>query len=149
MFERILAVNATRLYAKAILILLDLFAMIVQVFLYPQVVLHFPLFERQRKNPTTRLKKDDPMPQVTVKYLMTFSQVTGKQKETFSVGEGETISDLLNSLYNRYGRKFKKLVEQDFENRSVLFVVNGESMEKSHILMEGDEVLISYPVGGG
>jgi MoaD family protein len=89
------------------------------------------------------------MPQVTVKYLMAFSQVTGKQKEAFSIGEGETISDLLNSLYNRYGRKFKKLVEQDFENRSVLFVVNGESKEVSHTLAEGDEIMISYPVGGG
>jgi MoaD family protein len=96
-----------------------------------------------------RLRKDDPMPQVTVKYLMAFSQVTGKQKESFSISDEDTISDLLDSLYNRYGRKFKKLVEQDFENRSVLFVVNGESREKSHKLMEGDEVLISYPVGGG
>ncbi len=89
------------------------------------------------------------MPQVTVKYLMAFSQVTGKQKESFYINEGETISDLLKSLYNRYGRKFKKLVEQDFENRSVLFVVNGESREISHTLVEGDEIMISYPVGGG
>jgi MoaD family protein len=89
------------------------------------------------------------MPNVTVKYLMAFSQVTGKQKESFPIGDGDTISDLLVSLYNRYGRKFKKLVEQDFENRSVLFVVNGESRERSHALAEGDEVMISYPVGGG
>jgi MoaD family protein len=89
------------------------------------------------------------MPLITVKYLMAFSQVTGKQSESFSVDEGDTISDLLDSLYNRFGRKFKKLVEQDFENRSVMFVVNGESKEKSYKLDEGDEVLISYPVGGG
>jgi MoaD family protein len=127
----------------------DLSVTIVRDFLYPQEALHFPLYERQRKNPRTKLKKVDLMPNVTVKYLMAFSQVTGKQKESFSIGEGGTISDLLDSLYNRYGRKFKKLVEQDFENRSVLFVVNGESREKSHTLREGDEVLISYPVGGG
>jgi MoaD family protein len=127
----------------------DLSVTIVQVFpLHPGVLLS-PLSERQRRYPMTKQKKDDFMPQVTVKYLMAFSQVTGKQKESFSIGEGETISDLLDSLYNRYGRKFRKLVEQDFENRSVLFVVNGESREKSHKLTEGDEVLISYPVGGG
>jgi MoaD family protein len=123
--------------------------MIAQDFLQHRVVLRFHSSERQRKFPRTRRKKVDLMPQVTVKYLMAFSQVTGKQKESFSISEGETISDLLNSLYNRYGRKFKKLVEQDFENRSVLFVVNGESREISHALAEGDEIMISYPVGGG
>lgn len=127
----------------------DLFAMIVRVFLHPLEVLHFPLSERRRKSPEMKPKKVDFMPQVTVKYLMAFSQVTGKQSESFSINKGDTISDLLNSLYNRYGRKFKKLVEQDFENRSVMFVVNGESKEKSTVLKGDDEVLISYPVGGG
>ena len=141
--------NVIRSCAKAILMPQDLYVIVVRVFLQPQVALHFPLSERQRKYPKMKLRKDDPMPQVTVKYLMAVSQVTGKQKESFSIGDEDTISDLLDSIYNRYGRKFKKLVEQDFENRSVLFVVNGESREKSHKLMEGDEVLISYPVGGG
>jgi MoaD family protein len=89
------------------------------------------------------------MVQITVKYLMAFSQITGKQKESLSLSKGNTISDLLDALYNRYGRKFKKMVEQDFENRSVMFVVNGEAGEKSTMLNDGDEVLISYPVGGG
>lgn len=141
--------NAIRLCVKIILMPPDLFAMNVRVFQHPLEVLHFPLSERLRKSPKMKLKKVDFMPQVTVKYLMAFSQVTGKQSESFSINEGDTISDLLNSLYNRYGRKFKKLVELDFENRSVMFVVNGESSEKSTVLNGDDEILISYPVGGG
>ena len=93
--------------------------------------------------------KVDVMPHVTVKYLMVFSQVTGKKKERLDIHEGDTIKDLLEKLYNRYGRKFKKLIEQDFEHRSVLFVVNGEAKDVSTVLSDGDEVLISYPVGGG
>lgn len=89
------------------------------------------------------------MPHVTVKYLMVFSQVTGKKQERLAIEEGATINDLLKILYNRYGRKFKKLIEQDLENRSVLFVVNGEVKDMSTKLKDGDEVLISYPVGGG
>ncbi len=89
------------------------------------------------------------MPQVKVKYLMVFSQVTGKKEEKLAIDENGTIEDLLKMLYNRYGRKFKKLIEQDFENRSVLFVVNGESKDVSTKLKDKDEVLISYPVGGG
>jgi MoaD family protein len=89
------------------------------------------------------------MPQVTIKYLMVFSQVTEKKEEKLTIGENDTIEDILKMLYNRYGRKFKKLIEQDFENRSVLFVVNGESKDVSTKLKDGDEVLISYPVGGG
>jgi len=94
-------------------------------------------------------KKVDVMPQITVKYLMVFSQVTGKKEETLVLNEGATIKELQKVLYNRYGRKFKKLIEKDFENRSVLFVVNGESKDALTMLKEGDEVLISYPVGGG
>jgi MoaD family protein len=89
------------------------------------------------------------MPKITVKYLMAFSQVTGKQSERLIVDEGSTVKDLLSMLYIRYGRKFRKLVEQDLENRSVLFVVNGVSSTESTSLFEGDEVLISFPVGGG
>lgn len=89
------------------------------------------------------------MPSITVKYLMTFSQVTGKKKEKVEINKRATVNDLLVILYNRYGRKFKKLVEQDLENRSVLFVVNGETKDVSTILNDGDELLISYPVGGG
>jgi MoaD family protein len=89
------------------------------------------------------------MANITVKYLMTFSQVTGKNKEHMAIDEGATVGDLLEILYNRYGRKFKKLVNQDLENRSVIFAVNGESKDKSTPLSDGDEVLISFPVGGG
>jgi MoaD family protein len=89
------------------------------------------------------------MPNITVKYLMTFSQVTGKQSEQMAIDEGVTVGDLLEILYNRYGRKFKKLVTQDLENRSVIFAVNGESKDLSTHLSDGDEVLISFPVGGG
>jgi MoaD family protein len=80
---------------------------------------------------------------------MVFSQVTGKKEEKLTIDVNGTIEDILKMLYNRYGRKFKKLIEQDFENRSVLFVVNGESKDVSTKLKDGDEVLISYPVGGG
>jgi MoaD family protein len=89
------------------------------------------------------------MANITVKYLMVFSQVTGKKKELMAIDEGATVQELLEILYNRYGRKLKKLVTQDLENRSVLFVVNGESKDLSTHLTDGDEVLISFPVGGG
>ncbi len=89
------------------------------------------------------------MAQVTVKYLMAFSQVTGKKSETLAIEDGLTVENLLQQLYSRYGRKLKKLVETDLDNRSVIFVVNGEEKDLSTSLNEGDEVLISYPVGGG
>lgn len=89
------------------------------------------------------------MPNVTVKYLMTFSQVTGKKKEKVAINDGDTIKDLLQILYNFYGRKFKKLIEQDLENRSVIFTVNGEAKDTITRLHDEDEVLISFPVGGG
>lgn len=89
------------------------------------------------------------MARVTVKYLMAFSQVTGKQSEKLQLEDNTTVGGLLTQLYNRYGRRLKKLVETDLDNRSVIFVVNGQERDPSTILNDGDEVLISYPVGGG
>ena len=141
--------NAVKWCAEIILILQGTSATIVQGFQSPQAVSLFHSLESLQKNPIVNPKKVDVMPQITVKYLMVFSQVTGKKEETLALDEGATISDLQKVLYNRYGRKFKKLIEKDFENRSVLFVVNGESKDALTVLKEGDEVLISYPVGGG
>lgn len=89
------------------------------------------------------------MPHVTVKYLMVFSQLTGKKSEKIQIEEDATLEDLLKALYIKYGRKFKKAVETSYDHRSVVFAVNGEAKERSTLLNEGDEVLISYPVGGG
>jgi MoaD family protein len=138
-----------RWYAEIIMNLEGVFATNAQTCPLPGEAHPFPLSENHLMMLEKDLKKDDDMPQVKVKYLMIFSQVAGKMEENVTVQEGGTIEDLLKMLYSRYGRKFKKLIEHDFENRSVIFVVNGQSKEATTPLMDGDEVLISYPVGGG
>ena len=87
--------------------------------------------------------------QITVKYLMTFSQLTGKKSEQLDLDDGCTIENLLDQLIMKYGRKFKKALELDIENRSVLFMVNDNNGELGTVLKSNDVVLISYPVGGG
>lgn len=86
---------------------------------------------------------------ITVKYLMTFSQLTGKKSEQVELPEGSTVGNLVEQLINKYGRKFKKALERDIENRSVLFMVNNATGELGTVLNENDLVVISYPVGGG
>ncbi|UCH88786.1 MAG: MoaD/ThiS family protein [Thermoplasmata archaeon] len=87
--------------------------------------------------------------QIKVKYLMTFSQLTGRKSEEVELPEGSTVNDLVEQLIIKYGRKFKKALEKDIEHRSVLFMVNDSNGELSTVLHDNDEVLISYPVGGG
>ena len=89
------------------------------------------------------------MTNVTVKYLMVFSQITQKRKEVIPIREGMTLQDLIDVLYLKYGRRFKKAFGQDFGHRSALITINSEVKEKSYILNPGDEVLISHIAGGG
>ena len=89
------------------------------------------------------------MTYVTVKYLMVFSQITQKRKEEFPITKGMTLKDLINLLYTKYGRRFKKAFGEDLGHRSALISINSEVKEKSYILNPGDEILISHIVGGG
>ena len=89
------------------------------------------------------------MTSVTVKYIMVFSQITQKRKEEISISEGMTLQDLINMLYLKYGRRFKKALGEDLGHRSALITINSEVKESSYTLNPGDEILISHIVGGG
>ena len=89
------------------------------------------------------------MTHVTVKYLMVFSQITQKRKEEIPISEGMTLEDLINVLYTKYGRRFKKAFGEDLGHRSALIMINSEVKETSYILNPGDEILISNIAGGG
>jgi len=89
------------------------------------------------------------MTNVTVKYLMVFSQITQKRKEVIPISEGMTLQDLMDILYVKYGRRFKKAIGEDLGHRSALITINSEVKETSYILNPGDEILISHIVGGG
>ena len=89
------------------------------------------------------------MTYVTVRYLMVFSQITQKRKEVFPISKGMTLQDLMDMLYLKYGRKFKKAFGEDLGHRSALVTINSEVKETSYILNPGDEILISHIAGGG
>jgi molybdopterin converting factor small subunit len=60
-----------------------------------------------------------------------------------------TLQDLLKKLYAKYGREFKRALEEDLDYRSAVVTVNGKIIERTSVLKPGDEILISYPVAGG
>ena len=80
---------------------------------------------------------------------MVFSQITQKRKEVIPISEGMTLQDLINVLYAKYGRRFKKTFGEDLGHRSAIITINSELKETSYILNPGDEILISRMVGGG
>jgi molybdopterin converting factor small subunit len=89
------------------------------------------------------------MTSVTVKYLMVFSQITQKRKEVVPISEGMTLQDLIDLLYAKYGRRFKKAFGKDLGHRSALITINSEVKKASYILNPDDEILISHIAGGG
>jgi MoaD family protein len=85
---------------------------------------------------------------VTVKYLGTFSQITGRNEERVELETGATVDALARRLVLKYGRELKKRLE-DQTTRPVLFVVANQPANGDRQLSDGDEVLMTYPAGGG
>jgi molybdopterin converting factor small subunit len=85
---------------------------------------------------------------VTVRYLGTFSQLAGRREESVELEEGATVELLARRLVQAHGRELKRRLE-DASTRPVLFVVRERAVEPSHLLADGDEVLLTYPAGGG
>lgn len=85
---------------------------------------------------------------VTVKYLGTFSQLTGRKEERVELEEGATVDALITKLVLKYGRELRKRLE-DTTTRPVLFIVGDRPAGGDRPLSDGDEVLVTYPAGGG
>ncbi|ADC66456.1 MoaD family protein [Ferroglobus placidus DSM 10642] len=85
---------------------------------------------------------------VFVKYLGYFSQIIGKREEKVSLDKGATVEVLLQNLAKKYGRKFEEAVASR-AFRSAVILVNGEQADMKRKLNHGDNVVISFPMGGG
>lgn len=79
---------------------------------------------------------------VTVKYFTVFSGIVGKRSEKLPL-KTNSLTDLLNFLAKRYGAEFEEHLKR------AIVLVNGSQADASVELKHGDEVVISYPVGGG
>jgi MoaD family protein len=93
---------------------------------------------------------------VSVRYLVNFSVVTGKKNENVPLQEGATLQDLLNQLIEKYGSTLKKeILSQTGEIKPhVLILINGRSLdqfrERLHApLSNGDSIIFTFPVTGG
>jgi MoaD family protein len=89
------------------------------------------------------------MPKIRIKYYMKFSSITGKMSEDMDIGMNETVSRLLQRLGKVYGKEFSDAFGEDLGSRSAVVAINGEFAEMGDVLSDGDEVVISFPVGGG
>ncbi len=80
-----------------------------------------------------------------VKFFATLREITGRREETVP---GETVGEVLNFLYDKYGEDFRRELE-----RKSMILVNGKNVE--HLkgmdteVKEEDEVSIFPPAGGG
>lgn len=88
------------------------------------------------------------MPRVTVKLFGVFSELAKTRKEELEF-EGETLDELVEFMCSKYGRKFRDRIEGSVDGPEVLFAVNGKIGDENVVLNDGDEIIVSYPVGGG
>jgi MoaD family protein len=93
---------------------------------------------------------------VSVRYLVNFSVVTGKKNEDILLQEGATLQDLIDQLIEKYGSTLKKeiFLQTGEIKPHVLILINGRSLdqfkEKSYVaLANGDSIIFTFPVTGG
>lgn len=94
---------------------------------------------------------------VSVRYLVNFSLVTGKKKEDLLIPENSTVKDLLDMLVEKYGDSLRKEIFSlgtDEIKPHVLILLNGRSLDQfkeklGTVLGYGDSVIFTFPVTGG
>lgn len=77
---------------------------------------------------------------VRLKFFASFRLLTGTAGTELEVPEGTTTSDLLEMIKERY---------DGFNEKTVLYAVNGEYVGEEVGLKEGDAIAFFPPVSGG
>ena len=95
---------------------------------------------------------------VSVRFFTSLREIVNKREETLEFPEGEkvTVDTVLNTLAQRYGKRFAEYVYdgKTGEVRGFLqFLINGKSASTQNgletELEDGDVLAILPPVGGG
>lgn len=84
-----------------------------------------------------------------MRYFGIFSQYAGCTREVVDMTPGTTLQQLVDELCQRHGEAFTEAYQADLDYRSAIVAVNGEVSTMETILVPGNEVVISYPAGGG
>ena len=93
--------------------------------------------------------------QVTIEYFLMFRERAGKKSETFEIGEGTTVQDVLNQAASKYGEEFQDaLFDRGGNLRGyVRVLVDGRDVQGlnglSTRLRSNCIVSIFPPAGGG
>ncbi len=80
--------------------------------------------------------------QIRMRYFAAVREIVGRQEETLSVPEGESVAGVRARLLDRYPRLENALAR-------AVCAVNHQYVSPETALHEGDEVVFIPPVGGG
>jgi len=86
---------------------------------------------------------------ITIRYFGIFSQYTCCTSERQEHSPGSSLDQLVVTLCERHGQAFTEALQADLDYRSAIVSVNGEMVSGDTTLRPDDEVVISYPAGGG
>ena len=80
---------------------------------------------------------------IKIECLASLLGITGKRRDEVQVTDGYTVKELLHTLSERYGSRFKKVVSG--ENPYIVFMINGQSIHEHGLetkLEHGDSILM-------
>lgn len=89
--------------------------------------------------------------QVTFKYMAQVRKEAGTEVEEVVLDDGLTLEKAISELTRQHGDAFGKLVlkEDGSIQPCLLTLVNGNPVELTQVLSEGDEITILSAVAGG
>ncbi|MGQ9542680.1 MAG: MoaD/ThiS family protein [Candidatus Bathyarchaeia archaeon] len=96
------------------------------------------------------------MGKVKVRFFAHLRQAAGMKEVDIEIGDGETISDLIDKLTERFGKDFEDRIRDPTTGNLAPFLIMVGREEISsvrgdlkHKLNDGDTVSLLEPVGGG
>lgn len=99
---------------------------------------------------------DHTLTSITVEYLAIFRDITGRKSEEVSMDHGANIGDLVQTLIERNGLRFKEILmdpKNNNVNSEVIIILNEDVLklpaDLKKALKDGDEVSIGIAAFGG
>ena len=86
---------------------------------------------------------------ITVRYWAQAALAAGVNRQKVTLAAGQRVQELLRLLVAEHAALETLITDVSEAKRGVVVFINEEQMPESHLLADGDEVMVLAPMAGG